>query len=63
MMRYICADCGAIFDKNEARYEEVCMEDYYGVGNLFPDRHYNTFMICPECGSEDVDDYYEEDEE
>ena len=63
---YRCPECGEIFE--DPVYEEVCLEDYNGVGGMFPraSRHYATFASCPECGGAihtDEDFYYEEDEE
>lgn len=45
---YKCRECGAIFE--ELEYETVCFEELYGVGSMFPDRHYGTFASCPRCG-------------
>ena len=45
---YKCPECGAIFEDPE--YQTVCFEELYGVGSMFPDRHYGTFANCPECG-------------
>ena len=53
---YKCPECGEIFE--EPDYETVCMEELYGVGGLFGDRHYKTFASCPECG-ETIDDQYD----
>ena len=58
-----CDRCGEIFSEDDAGRKKVCMEDYYGVGSMFPDRHYKTFLICPNCGSEEIDEYYECDED
>ncbi len=62
---YKCPECGTKFD--EPIYETVCYEELYGVGSMFPDKHYGTFANCPECGGPiDVeydtwDEEYEED--
>ena len=60
---YKCPECGAIFDEPE--YETVCFEELYGVGSMFPDRHYGTFANCPECGGAiDIEyDIYDEEED
>ena len=60
---YKCPECGEIFETPD--YETVCMEELYGVGSLFGDRHYKTFAICPECGEtiDDQYDIYDEEEE
>lgn len=59
---YKCPECGAIFDEPE--YETVCLEELYGVGSMFADRHYGTITNCPECGMAiDIEeDVYDEDE-
>lgn len=62
---YRCGECGEIFE--EPDFEQVCLEDYNGVGSLFPraDRHYATFASCPSCGlAIDTEyDYYDEEDE
>ena len=62
---YRCPECGVIFE--EPVYEEVCLEDYNGVGSMFPraSRHYATFASCPKCGDAiDIEyDIYDEEEE
>ena len=60
---YRCRECGAIFEEPE--YETVCFEELYGVGSMFPDRHYGTFANCPECGEAiDIEyDVYDEEYE
>ena len=58
---YRCPECGAIFEDPE--YETVCFEELYGVGSMFPDRHYGTFANCPECGGAIDIEYDTYDEE
>ena len=58
---YKCPECGAIFEEPE--YETVCYEDIYGVGSMFPDRHYGTFANCPRCGGSIDIEYDTWDEE
>ena len=58
---YKCPECGAIFEDPE--YETVCFEELYGVGSMFPDRHYGTFANCPECGGAIDIEYDTYDEE
>ena len=45
---YKCPECGEIFE--EPVFETVCLEELYGVGSMFPNRHYKTLASCPECG-------------
>ena len=58
---YRCPSCGRIFEEPE--YETVCFEELYGVGSMFPDRHYGTFASCPRCGGAiDIEyDIYDEE--
>jgi len=60
---YKCSECGKIFE--EPVFETVCFEELYGVGSMFPDRHYGTLASCPECGmSIDIEyDIYDEEED
>lgn len=47
----------------EPEYETVCFEELYGVGSMFPDRHYGTFASCPRCGGSIDIEYDTWDEE
>jgi len=59
---YKCWNCGVRFE--EPDYEEVCMEDLYGVGSMFQNRHYKLISTCPHCGSDEIEEGYEgEDDE
>lgn len=60
---YKCFNCGARFDEPE--HETLSKEDYYGVGDMFPrgSHHYFTLTTCPNCGSEDIEEYCEEDDD
>lgn len=58
---YRCIDCGEVFDEPESR--EFCYEDYCGVSSLFRDRHYGTYDACPECGSEEIEKVFEDEDE
>ena len=51
---YQCAECRSMF--TEPAGKTVILEDYYGVGSLFPDHHYGMIDVCPECGSEEIDE-------
>ena len=58
-----CCDCGEIFNESEAEVKRICLEDEYGVSSMFTDRHYQDIITCPNCGSEELEVYYEEDED
>ena len=55
---WICDNCGAEFDEPEQEQESY--ENYYGVSSMFSDRHYFTLQVCPNCGSEDIIEQYDE---
>lgn len=60
---YKCRECYRKFEYPD--YVERCYEDMYGVGGMFPDRHYAVFAECPYCGAPiDVqEDEIDEDDE
>lgn len=57
---YKCWNCGLKFE--EPCYEEVCLEDLYGVGSMFPDRHYTLLATCPRCELDDIEEYSDEED-
>lgn len=56
-MKYICEDCGTIFDEDDVGLIEQPTEYDNGVDGAWYDR------VCPECGSEDFYKYREPEEE
>jgi len=62
-MDLICNNCGAIFDINEAEVEEYDIEEDLGVGDMFPDHHTGHCFVCPECRSDEVEEYHEKEAE
>ena len=52
-----CYECGCIFDEDEADERSECVGEFWGSPA------YQSFMVCPECGSDEIDDYEEENEE
>ena len=59
---YRCPECGRTFE--EPVHEEVCWEDFYGVGHEFFSRTYGTVTTCPYCGGyiDQQEDFDYEDE-
>lgn len=57
MRKYKCQDCDAVFTEDEAGSERDFV-GYYGEQSA-----YQYYMVCPECGSDCIDDYYEEEDE
>lgn len=55
MRKYKCCDCGKEFDE-PGSYEE-CMGEFWGSPA------YQTFYVCPVCGSDDYEENEEEEEE
>ena len=56
-----CQDCGKRFDDPEIRH--TTYESYYGVSNMFENSTDLELYICPCCGSEDIKEFYEDEEE
>ena len=59
----ICNRCGQVLSEDELEYERVCWEEYYGVGSMFPNKNYGDISICPVCGSDNLEEYIDEDDE
>lgn len=58
-----CLCCSAIFTEDEADVAEVDLEAENGVGGLFPDHHTAQVYVCPDCSSDEIEEYEEEEEE
>ncbi len=56
-MRFRCKYCGHIFDEFEGKEVKEEM-DYEGHWYT-----YATYIVCPECGEEDLEEYYGDEEE
>ena len=54
---YYCQNCYSEFEEPERKKE--CFETFYGVDNLFNDRNYFDMLICPTCGSDDIEEMKE----
>ena len=54
-VKNICHRCQTIF--SEPGSQSYCYEEYNGVADLFGDRHYGSYEVCPECGSEEFDPF------
>lgn len=58
---FVCEMCGSVFSEPDSA--TYCYEEYYGVGSMFPNKNYGHYDICPYCGSEEIDSYYEENDD
>ena len=60
---YRCWNCGWKFEEPE--HETISHEDYCGVGSMFPraSHHYFPLHTCPSCGSEEIEEYSDEEDE
>lgn len=56
---YRCNECGRTFE--DPFYDEVCLEDYYGVGGMFPNSTYGVIAKCPYCNMDDIEEFDEDD--
>lgn len=57
MTEYRCCDCGAIFDEESVGTSHESRGEYWGVPC------YEDVSVCPECGSDCYEEYFEEDED
>lgn len=58
---YRCWNCGTRFEEPE--HMEYYAEDYFGVGSLFNDKHTIIIQECPNCGSNEIEENCDDDEE
>lgn len=68
MSRFKCSGCGEVFDESDAGSRSYCYEESLGLRGCFSvcgvnPQHYGSYMVCPECGSENYDYYYDDEEE
>lgn len=55
-MYYKCHDCEEFFEDDEMETRTICLEDEYGVGSLFQDKHYSDVGCCPHCRSTEIEE-------
>lgn len=60
-MSYKCSECERVFDKPHEH--ETTWEAFYGVSGMFPDHHRVTILECPYCGSDGIEEYFEDEED
>lgn len=58
---WTCNKCKNKFEDPD--YKTVCAEDLYGVSSQFTSRNYIDILICPECRSVEIEEWYEYEEE
>lgn len=60
MKKYVCNDCGEVFDESEVALEEFTESRGECWGSLCSE----TVVIskCPHCGSENYDNYYDHED-
>ena len=51
-----CSDCGARFEDYEVRTRSEYVSEFWGAPA------YAEICVCPSCGSDDLEDYQEEEE-
>lgn len=56
-----CTDCKAAFDEPDSK--RICYEAEYGVASMFSNTNWGTVAICPDCGSEEIEEYWEDEED
>ena len=57
MEKYRCCNCGAVFNKEDAEGKREYVGEFWGTPA------YDTIDVCPECDSEELEDFeipYEE---
>lgn len=48
MRKYICGDCGTVFNEDEAEYRSELVGEFWGAPA------YNDILVCPRCRSDEI---------
>lgn len=51
---WYCENCKNEFDEPDR--EKKCFEDLYEVSTLFYERNYFDMLVCPFCGSDEIEE-------
>lgn len=51
-----CRECGIVVEQEYLKEETNCFEEDYGVAILFESRTKYIKHICPECGSDNIEE-------
>lgn len=51
---WYCNNCGAVFD--EPIEKPTTYENIYGVSGEVESRTYTTICLCPNCGTDDIEE-------
>ena len=56
---YKCKECGCIFEEPK----KISLEMFYGVLSQFHNSYGETIDLCPECESNSIEEYDEDEED
>lgn len=51
-----CRDCKAVTEYEYLKEQKGCFEEDYGVAILFESKTKYSKKVCPECGSEEIEE-------
>ena len=57
MRKYICGDCGTVFNEDEADTRREKIGEFWGAPA------YTNYNVCPRCKSDYVEEYISGDQE
>ncbi len=60
---YKCCNCGTVFYESEAERMLTSYEAEYGVASEFTGHTPLVLIACPECRSDDIEEFEEEEDE
>lgn len=59
MTTWHCNECDEYFDEDQMEIIREYHSELTGVGGIL----YEEFCVCPCCGSDDIEEYFEDEEE
>ena len=57
MRKLKCSECDHVFSEDDAETRKECVGEFWGAPA------YMDYNACPECGSTELDEYYENEDE
>lgn len=56
-MIYKCGDCGRVFSEDQAETRSECVGEFWGAPA------YKEYLVCPDCRSDEIEEYHESEDE
>lgn len=62
-MMYKCENCNEVFDESDADKVHTTYESEYGVSGEFASSTPYSYLVCPYCKCDELEEYEDEEED